>query len=437
MHAISGARRYPNRAILAFGLVAFASFWNCAPARAEPSLLPPHTRIRVTIVQWVSAKGSYEKWEALGGDFEIADDATVSLPVVGTLPVSGLDPAQLSAKIAARLQTKIGLVQTPEATVAIIAYPPVYVVGDVEKPGEYKFDAGLTVLHCLALSGGEVRQKKDQMADKTGLVSLLRGLDNSILRSEIKIARLQAEMSGAKEIGYTLPSTPERQVAAAILGQEEAIFAAQANLLERQTKSYAELRESLAQEIGNLEKKKASSEQDIASLDNELRRIRPFVEKKLMLPSQQDELERTIRSYYAGQLDLSTAILRARQGISEASRNIEGLHDKQETEVALELQTEQSNLFQLEVKKDTAQKQLLAALSTSDDAESEKLAVLDFTVIRRANGTLVHLAASESTSLQPGDVVRVTRKLSHVIDTAPADAVSDATSRIESGQTSQ
>jgi polysaccharide export outer membrane protein len=128
-----------------------------------------------------------------------------------------------------------------------------------------------------------------------------------------------------------------------------------------------------------------------------------------------------LRSYYAGRLDLATAVMRARQGIAEASRNLEGLYDRQRTDVASELQVEQANLDQLKLKRDTTQKQLLDALSKSDETDtSHAAAPLVFTVNRRVNGNIEELTVSENTVLQPGDVVRVTRPSTQLAVASPA-----------------
>ena len=414
-------------------MVTIGTLGILSAAGAESLTLPPHTALRIAIIQWNATKGLYEKWDAIGGDFEVSSNGEVMLPVVGTISVGSFDADAFAKDLAARLQAKIGLVQKPEAIVTVLGYPPIYVVGDVMKPGEYKFSQGMTVLQSLALSGGPYREEKGALAvDNTDLISELRGTENSILRSEIRIARLQAEMSGTAEFDYPLPAGPERAVAAAILQQEQAIFAATTNLLGGQAKSFAELRDALAREVDNLKKKQASSEADIASLEKELRRMKPFVEKKIIVQATQNDLERTLRGYYSGQLDLSTAVLRARQGITEASRNMEELRDKQRADAALGLQTEQANLFQLKLKREAQQRKLLESV-VKGDGKSTATSILDFAINRRVDGKMTQIAASEGTDLQPGDTVRVTRRTKLPTDTRASVASPDA----NAGETSQ
>lgn len=402
-----------------------------SPVLADSDQFTPQTKIRLTVVQWVPTKGLYEKWDALGGDFLISQARTVSLPIIGTVSVANLDGAGLAAEIAKQLKTKIGLVQTPEATVEILEQPPIYVVGDVNKPGEYKFHPGLTVLQSLAMSGGEFRPLNGSQAssDKTGYVGQLQEIGNSILRSKIRIVRLRAEMSGAKEMRLEPDLQDDHGAASAIFEQEKIIYAARVNDRDRQSKSYAELRDLLTLEIATIGKKIDSTDEDIASIEKELTNVKSMVERGIALPTRQSDLERTLRSYHGNRLDLTTAIMRARQNIAETTRSLDGLYDKQRTEVAFELQSEQASLDQQNLKRETTQKLLFETLSGDVASQADAgAAILAFSVTRQKGVSVSEIPASESTVLQPGDVVRVLRKAS------PASAVATA---LPAGQKTQ
>lgn len=430
--------RYGGFIRATFAVAAMSVFGGVlSPVLADTDQFTPQTRIRLTVVQWVPIKGVYEKLDALGGDFLISQAGTVSLPVIGTMSVENFDSAGLAAEIANQLKTRIGLVQTPEATVEILERPPIYVVGDVNKPGEYKFHPGLTVLQSVAMSGGEFRPTNgsQSFADKTGYVGQLQEIDNMILRSKVRIARLQAEMSGAKEMRLEPEMQDDHGAASAIFEQEKVIYAARMNDMDRQSKSYVELRDLLTSEIATTEKKIASTDEDIASVEKELTNVKSMVERGIALPTRQSDLERTLRSYHGNRLDLVTAIMRARQNIAETTRSLDGLYDKQRTEVAVELQSEQASLDQQTLKRETTQKLLLDALSGDASSPADaSAATLAFSVTRQEGASVREIPASDSTVLQPGDVVRVLRKVSP----APADAAAlPAVRNTESEQASQ
>ncbi|GLS30366.1 polysaccharide export outer membrane protein [Mesorhizobium albiziae] len=403
-------------ALLMAGCVAVASFCLPGSAAAADVRLSPQTKVRLTVVQWMPMKGQYERWEALGGEFIVSDAGTLSLPVIGSVPVGTLDNAGLAAEISKRLQAKTGMVAAPDTTVEVVEYPPIYVVGDVNTPGQYKFRDGLTVLQALALSGGELRSGAHSETE-IRLVGELQGFDNDILRSSARVARLGAEMSDAKEISFPPAlAGSNRTLADEVFAQEKIIFQARANELERQTKSLSDLRDLFSAEIKVLEEKIKAADDGIASAEKELSGVSVLVEKGIAVASRKSDLERVLSNYRAERLDQVTAVMRARQGITEATRNLDGLRDKMKTDVASELQTEQASLDESRLKRDTSQRLLLELLASSKSGQDKD--AIAFSITRRESGRAIEVPATELTSLIPGDVVKIT--LANRPDVEPA-----------------
>ncbi|MBY3383325.1 polysaccharide biosynthesis/export family protein [Rhizobium sp. 25PS6] len=394
------------------------------PALADDTAFAPQTKIRLTIVQWMQSKGQYERWDALGGEYTVSDEGAVFLPFLGSVSVGNRDNTSLTNEIAKRLQEKIGLVQPPAVTIEILEYPPIYVVGDVTTPGQYKFRSGLTVLQSLAMSGGPFRATSLQQSQTIKLAGELREIDHSLLRSTAKLARLQAEMTGAKEIIFDQRLGVNQQYAAGIYNEERVIFQARANALDRQSKALTELRDLLNSEVGMLGEKVQGSEDNIKSIEDQLTSVKTLVSKGLTVSSRQLDLERLLTTYRSDRLDLVTAIMRGRQAISETTRNLEGLYDTRRSEVASELQSEQASLDQLKLKREMTQKLLLDDLAAGGSSNiTDEALPLTFTVSRRSEGQIRQFQASETTALIPGDVVRVVRPpiVDRVSQAAPAD----------------
>jgi polysaccharide export outer membrane protein len=91
--------------------------------------------------------------EQLTGEFRVADSGGIALPLVGTVKAEGLTPSALEKAVAAALK-KAQLFRDPSVTVEIIGYRPVYVLGEVNKPGEYGFKPGMTLVTAVAVAGG-------------------------------------------------------------------------------------------------------------------------------------------------------------------------------------------------------------------------------------------------------------------------------------------
>jgi len=379
-------------------------------ARAEPLL--PQSKIRVSIVQWVPTKGIYEPWGPIGGEYTISDMGTVSLPVLGTVATNNHDNAGLAADIAERLRTKLGLVSAPEATVEIISYPPIYVVGDVAKPGVYEYRTGLTTIQAFASSGGEVRSDSKSSLEVTRLLGEIRASDDLILRSTAKSERLQAEMSDAIELHFSQAVDETNQFAAAIFDQEKTIFSARRRAMEQQAKSLTELRDFLEKEISSLEEKLTNVEANIKSSEAELATVAQLVERGIATASRRMDTERDLRTDQGQRLDLETAVMRARQESSRASRDLQALYDDRRSEAAIELQKERASMAQERLKRETNQNVLLETLSANPSiGRPDEKPSVTFHILRREDGKLSDFPASDTTILMPGDVVKVARSI--------------------------
>lgn len=373
--------------------------------------LLPNTKVRLTIVQWMPTKGTYEQWAPVGGEFTVSREGTISVPLLGPISVGNMDESVLASAIAKRLKEKIGLVDEPAATVEILQYPSVYIVGDIANPGEYQYHSGITVLQALAMGGGELRalDKLQNSLDVTKLVGELKEIDDAIIRNSAKIERLEAETAGEQALPLRKEPSNDSPFAAAIYKQEEVIFSARTNELTRQSKSLTALRDLLSDEISILQEKIKSTDAGITSTQKQLDSTIALIDRGAIVATRQAEVERAMRGYQNDRLDLTAEIMRARQNISQATRDLEGLFDKRRTEVASELQSERATMSQLKLKRDTGQKLLMDRLSSGNAVPLNDKANLRYSIIR---GGSSEIDASETTAMMPGDVLKVTQATS-------------------------
>ena len=89
----------------------------------------------------------------LNGDFRVNDDGKVALPLVGPVEAAGGTARQLEQAIAGQLQSQ-GVLRNPQVAVEVTAYRPFFILGEVERPGQYPFQPGMTVLTAAAIGGG-------------------------------------------------------------------------------------------------------------------------------------------------------------------------------------------------------------------------------------------------------------------------------------------
>jgi len=91
--------------------------------------------------------------EALTGEFRINDSGKIAMPLLGSVPAAGLTTEKLQGDIASELESR-NLLHKPNVSVEITEYRPVFVLGEVNRPGEYPYKPGMTVLSAVSTAGG-------------------------------------------------------------------------------------------------------------------------------------------------------------------------------------------------------------------------------------------------------------------------------------------
>lgn len=141
------------KVLLSVAALALAGWMGgCA---AQP--LPPGTPYTATAPYTLGAGDKVRittfGFKELSGEFTVAADNSISLPLAGVIKVIGLTPPQLQQRITAVLLEK-DLVRNPQVSAEVLEYRPYYILGEVGKPGQYPFTNGLTVLKAVATAQG-------------------------------------------------------------------------------------------------------------------------------------------------------------------------------------------------------------------------------------------------------------------------------------------
>ena len=103
--------------------------------------------------------------DQLTGEFRVDDQGNVALPLIGAVAVAGLSPEQMASRIADELRRR-KLLHDPSVSVEVLAYRPIFVLGEVAHPGQYPYQPGMTMLTAVAVAGGfTYRAVQDYAAD--------------------------------------------------------------------------------------------------------------------------------------------------------------------------------------------------------------------------------------------------------------------------------
>ena len=114
----------------------------------------------------------------------IEEDGYLSYPFLGEIRVAGVSVDRLQRTIDSGLRGDY--LVNPDVRVYLLEYRPVYVNGQVRKPGGYAYVPGLTVQKAIALAGGFT-----DLASQRGLFVIREGAPDQARRSADLNARLR------------------------------------------------------------------------------------------------------------------------------------------------------------------------------------------------------------------------------------------------------
>ena len=146
----------------------------------DSNKLGPNDRLRITVFGQPTLTGEY----TLDGNGDLA------FPLIGNVPANGVTTSQLQQAIAAKL--KPDYMVNPNVSAEVITRRPFYVIGEVQKPGNYAYVSDMTAVNAIAMAGGFTRR-----ARKNDFY--IRRLDK-----DGKVVRIEANVGTVLQPGDTL-----------------------------------------------------------------------------------------------------------------------------------------------------------------------------------------------------------------------------------------
>lgn len=402
------------------GAVLLALMFMPASLKAQESALLDYRlhvqdKVKIRVYEWRESLGELYEWSAINGEQIVNASGMVSLPLIGEIPATDHTPAEFAAVISERLQTKAGLAGRPSVVVEVLEYRPFYVIGIVERPGEYTFRPGITVMQAIGAAGGLQRpggQSSWQMGrDVISARGDLNLLTQTASRLIARRARLEAELKDSETIAFPpeLQDDDDNSIAD-IKRDEQSIFESRRNAFQQKVEMLNKHRTLLEQEIYLLQAQIRVKSKQQDSMEAELSGVRSLVKKGLQTAPRQSILERGAAVFEIGRLELETSVLRSRQEIAGVDEDILDMKSRRQNEILAELQQVGTSRQEVLEKVRTAQElirqaeaagvQPQAQQSTSGGVDSVNL------VIHRGDKFLASRPAPDL-QIEPGDVIDV------------------------------
>ncbi|WP_199085313.1 polysaccharide biosynthesis/export family protein [Bosea sp. ASV33] len=360
------------------------------------------------------------QYPELSGDYKVRANGTISIAPIGDIPVTGLSTKEIATQISERF-VRSGISDKPGTSVEVLETRPVYVLGDVQKPGEYQFRPGMTVLQVVSLAGGWLRFNDPALMrldrDSITISGEMRNLVRRYYELTARRARLNAELAMRTDIQFSNDLVLRSQVDPAVrqlIDEERSLLNIHVDALKTQIDSLEQNRGLYEREIDAIKRQIEANKVQSASVERELVEVRNLVKRGLTTISRLANLERMQAQLEMNEQGFQTLILRSRQNITQADQRIFDLKSQRNAAVTAEVQKVRMDIDDVSVRFDTNRSLLVEAKVTvpalvgvSDGAVETKSLV----VVRMLDGKTQTIDATENTELLPGDVLRIQRTI--------------------------
>jgi polysaccharide biosynthesis/export protein ExoF len=356
-----------------------------------------------------SAMRGIQQRPELSGEYTVDEDGTISLPLLGAIPIANRSPQQVQAAMMESFEQLLG--HKGMVNVALLERSPIYVLGPVKNPGSYKYVPGATVLHAIAVAGGLDRGTSDpwqkleavrEIQKRSGAADLLTKLiaRATVLKAERdgtapKVPLRLMDMVGASEANGLVNEQIDRRKAVALArkNRERAILSA-VEAAKQDLVAYGHT-ESL-DELVKMRQERVDS-------------IRPLVERNVVSKATLSQVQGELSDAEQRRQDAINQYGMAKQRL--ASLTAEGLRVQAdiENDLAVEIEAVEQQISNNE-RDVRASEGVLSNLPATRAAFAPSKAAANqvtYQIVRHTAAGPVSIPSNGMTVLQPGDLVNI------------------------------
>ena len=367
--------------------------------------------------------------EQLSGDFIVDGTGRIVLPIVGQVSVAGLTLPEAQQLIQDSLAD--GVLAHPAVSVRIPEYRPIFVTGDVRKPGSYPFLFRGSVKAAIAAAGGEGSPTEQlssvaAMSDFITAEERVRQFEMNWLTLRVRQARLEAQRDGRESFAM-----PQLVGINSDTTNFQLVYASENDTFLQLEKTYFDQLETLKKQRPLIDAEISAVTDEIATEKNRLSLVNEHLAdletlfgkgllRKDVLINQR--IEKALVQAELSRLEGQVANLRRTMG--DLDVNIEGVNASYSRQTLSELQDTSQRLREIEAVIGTARKlRDVKAEYTNIRSDEPYYTIL---ISRTSVSGMVTFKATEETILEPGDVVEVKFKPQRELS-SPNEAASQVT----------
>lgn len=358
-------------------------------------------------------------------------DGNISLPLVGMLPVAGLPLPEVRAKVGAALASKVYrqreaviVIDADQVTTMVAEYRPIYVNGDVSKPGEYPYRPSITARQLVAVAGGyditRIRMNNPYL-ESADLRSEYGSLWTELAKEQARMWRIKNELGEATQLNPAiLTDVPiARSAISEIVNAEtEYLKTKQSDFQQEKTFLQSGVRRG-DDEIRVLSEQQKKEEEGLQSDLEELQKASDLYGRGSITSPRVTDARRAVLLSSTRKLQTSAQLLQARKLQDDLTRRLARLDDQRRLDLLRELQDTSVKLNQIREKLQSVGEKLQYTSMVRSQLARGSGNKPEIVIIRKGDKGQERIVASEDTELQPGDAVEVSLRYQDRPDASP------------------
>jgi polysaccharide export outer membrane protein len=348
----------------------------------------------------------------LSGEFIVDGGGGILLPLAGAVSLSGLTLAEAQKLIQDRFAD--GVLVQPAVSVRINEYRPIFVTGNVRKPGSYRFTIGQSVKAAIAAAGGEgdpiELNFNGTMSEFITTEQRLQQLEADQAALVMRKARLEAQRDGQEN--FVMPmhvGLSHRNVDLdRAYSAESDLFSRLAEVYRLQIQALQSQRPRIETEINAMTSQIEKQKEHLSIVNTHLVDLEHLFGKGLLrkevLLNQQ--IQKTL---VEGQIsNLEAQVARLRQNVGELDIKLGDVKSNYLRQILTDLQDTSERLREVDTSLGPTRRLLeVKAKAVGGDIDESEYTIR---VSRVRDGTMITFDATEDMMLSPGDVVEVKLK---------------------------
>ena len=382
--------------MIIFWLFNFFTFSTLTPTLADSGAY----RLRAGDTIEISIAGLPEMRQR----FVLDLDGQISVSLVGVIKAEGSTIAELRDKLQQILPRDIA--------VDMVDYSPVYIDGDVVKPGEQRFRPNMTVRQAVALAGGyEVMRYHlvDPVIQSADLGADYETFWTEQAREQARFARLKAELNNEAQLGAgpaeSLPVS--NQLQSDIVNNESQQLALWHSDFDKEIESLTRAIKSATDQLAELVEQRDKEKEGAAADSEELQRLSAFNKQGDVTSNRVVDARRAMLLSSTRELQTEEQIVQITREREGYIRRIEKFREEGRSAILKEIEDSQLRLAAVNARIAATADKMVYTSTMRSQLPLSKLGGPSVTIVRGDRGNRSKTEASEDSVLEPGDVIEI------------------------------